>query len=90
MRRLRRADGVVCFVFIDSYGPGGGVPCGLDVGSILGVGEGLGVKVNIVVKVAVAVDVTVAVGVSADAAAGRQAQNPEALRLPWNMPQLRK
>lgn len=38
---------LVCFVFIDSYGRGGGVGRGLGVGAILGVGVTRGVAVGV-------------------------------------------
>ena len=53
--RLKEPDCAVCFVFIDSYGRGGGVGRGLGVSAGLGVGEGLGVEVGVAVAVAVLV-----------------------------------
>jgi len=67
---LNEPDCAVCFVFIDSYGRGGGVGRGLGVSAGLGVGEGLAVDVavglgdRLAVGVAVAVALAVAVGVA--------------------------
>ena len=71
---LNEPDCAVCFVFIDSYGRGGGVGRGLGVSAGLGVGEGLAVDVAVGlgdrlavgVAVAVALGVGVAVGVGAE------------------------
>ena len=53
-RRLKKADAVMCFVFIDeSYGRGTWVGRGLGVGATLGVGVTLGVEVGVGVGVGV-------------------------------------
>ena len=51
------------FLFIDSYGCGGGVGRSLGVGAILGVGVAGGVGEDVAVAVAVAVGVAVVIGV---------------------------
>lgn len=64
MRRLQKADCLVCFVFIGiSYGRGSGVGCVLGVTFGLAVGVGLGVGVRVAVGVAVPVGVVVGVWV---------------------------
>ena len=69
-RRLKEPDRAVCFVFIDSYGRGGGVGRGLGVSCGLCVGEGVAVDVavgvgdRLAVGVAVAVALVIGVGVA--------------------------
>lgn len=87
----------MCFVFIDSYGRGGGVGRGLGVSCALGVGEGLAVDVAVGlgdrlavgVAVAVAVAVGVGVGVAVDVGVGVGAEPVWTSNEPTSMRPLR-
>ena len=83
-RRLKEPDRAVCFVFIDSYGRGGGVGRGLGIGATLGVGEGLAVDVAVGLGDRLAVGVAVAVAVAAGVGVG-VAEGPCTSKEPLSM-----